>query len=125
TFPEFNSNTTIYRIRIQENSVTAEAEGQVPGNVLNQFSMDEYEGYFRVATATRVEGVPRSNLFIMTMDLEKVGSLQDIEVGETLDSARFMGNRCYLSTSVVRRDPFFVIDVENVTSPEILGYLKI
>jgi uncharacterized secreted protein with C-terminal beta-propeller domain len=87
--------------------------------------MDEYDGYFRMATSTWVNGVPRSNLFMMDMDLEKVGSLLDIEVGETLDSARFMGNRCYLSTSVVRRDPFFVIDVENVTTPKILGYLKI
>jgi inhibitor of cysteine peptidase len=125
TFPEFNGNTTIYRMRIQDNNITAEAEGQVTGNVLNQFAMDEYDGYFRMATSTWVNGVPRSNLFIMDMDLKKVGSLLDIEVGETLDSARFMANRCYLSTSVVRRDPFFVIDVENETAPRILGYLKI
>jgi len=124
-FPEFNGNTTIYRMRIQDNNITAEAEGQVIGNVLNQFSMDEYNGYFRIATSTWVNGVPRSNLFIMDMDLKKVGRLLDIEVGETLDSARFMANRCYLSTSVVQRDPFFVIDVENATAPKILGYLKI
>jgi inhibitor of cysteine peptidase len=54
-----------------------------------------------------------------------VGKLLDIEVGETLDSARFMANRCYLSTSVVMRDPFFVIDVKDASEPEILGYLKI
>jgi uncharacterized secreted protein with C-terminal beta-propeller domain len=42
-----------------------------------------------------------------------------------MDSARFIGNRCYLSTSVRRKDPFFVIDVENATEPKILGYLKI
>jgi len=125
TFPEFNGNTTIYRMRIQDNKITAEAEGQVIGNVLNQFSMDEYDGYFRIATSKWVNGDPRSNLFIMDMDLKKVGKLLDIEIGETLDSARFMANRCYLSTSVVRRDPFFVIDVENATAPKILGYLKI
>jgi len=125
TFPEFNGNTTIYRMRIQDSNITAEAEGQVIGNVLNQFSMDEYDGYFRIATSKWVNGDPRSNLFIMDMDLKKVGKLLDIEVGETLDSARFMANRCYLSTSVVRRDPFFVIDVENTTAPKILGYLKI
>ena len=125
TFPEFNGNTTIYRIRIQDSNITAEAKGQVIGNVLSQFSMDEYDGYFRIATSTWVNGVPRSNLFIMDMALKKVGKLLDIEVGETLDSARFIANRCYLSTSVVRRDPFFVIDVGNITAPEILGYLKI
>jgi uncharacterized secreted protein with C-terminal beta-propeller domain len=125
TFPEFNGNTTVYRVNIKGNNMTAEAEGQVAGNVLNQFSMDEYNGYFRIATMTWKNGSPRSNVFVMDMDLKVVGKLLDIEVGETLDSARFVENRCYLSTSVVRRDPFFVVDVENATAPRILGYLKI
>ncbi len=130
TFPEFNANTTIsntaiYRVHIQGNNMTAEAKGQVLGNELNQFSMDEYGGYFRIATATWISGVPRSNLFVLDMDLNVVGKLLDIEVNETLDSARFMGDRCYLSTSIVRRDPFFVIDVANASQPKILGYLKI
>jgi len=125
TFPEFDGSTTIYRVHIQGNNMTAEAKGHVLGNELNQFSMDEYNDNFRIATATWINGIPRSNLFIMDMNLSIVGSLLDIEVGETLDSARFMANRCYLSTSVVRLDPFFVIDVENATAPKILGYLKI
>jgi uncharacterized secreted protein with C-terminal beta-propeller domain len=125
TYPGFNGNTTIYRVHIQGKNMTAEANGQVVGSVLNQFSMDEYSGYFRLATATWENGIPRSNLFVLDMDLKIVGKLLDIEVGETLDSARFMANRCYLSTSVVRRDPFFVIDLEDATAPKILGYLKI
>jgi len=125
TFPEFDGNTTIFRVRIQSNNMTAEAKGHVLGNELNQFSMDEYNGNFRIATATWIDGIPRSNLFILDMNLSIVGSLPDIEVGETLDSARFMANRCYLSTSIVRQDPFFVIDVENARAPKILGYLKI
>ncbi|MGD8505580.1 MAG: beta-propeller domain-containing protein [Candidatus Bathyarchaeota archaeon] len=125
TFPEVNGTTTIYRMRIQASNITVKAKGQVIGNVLNQFSMDEHDGYFRIATSTWIDGDPRSNLFIMDMDLIEVGKLLDIEVGETLDSARFVADRCYLSTSVVRRDPFFVIDVEDVTTPKILGYLKI
>ncbi|UCD26106.1 MAG: beta-propeller domain-containing protein [Candidatus Bathyarchaeota archaeon] len=125
TFPEFNGNTTIYRVRIEGNNMTAEAKGYVLGNELNQFSMDEYDGYFRIATATWIDGNPRSNVLVLDMNMSIVGSLLDIEVGETLDSARFMANRCYLSTSIVRRDPFFVIDVENATAPKILGYLKI
>ncbi len=129
TFPEYDFNTTvsstaIYRIHIQGRNMTAEAKGQVLGNELNQFSMDEYGGYFRIATATWVNGIPRSNLFVLDMDLNVVGQLLDIEVNETLDSARFLGDRCYLSTSVVSRDPFFVIDVANASQPEILGYLK-
>jgi len=125
TFPEFSGNTTICRISILGNNMTAEAKDQVLGNVLNQFAMDEHNGYFRIATATQVGGVPRSNLFIMNMDLQIVGKLLDIEVGENLDTARFLADRCYLSTSVRLQDPFFVIDVTNATAPEILGDLEL
>jgi len=93
--------------------------------VLNQFSMDEYNDYFRIATTKWVNGTTRNNLYILNMSLSLVGSLENIAPDETIDSARFLGNRCYLSTSIVRRDPFFVIDVKNASNPKILGYLKI
>lgn len=59
------------------------------------------------------------------MNLSIVGSLTNIAPDEAIDSARFIGNRCYLATSVARKDPFFVIDVENPKAPKILGCLKI
>jgi uncharacterized secreted protein with C-terminal beta-propeller domain len=126
TFQDFKSQTSIYRIRIQGRNMTGEAQGKVPGRTINQFSMDEYNNYFRIATAaTWTSWTPASNLYILDMNLTIVGKLENFAPNETLDSARFIGNRCYLSTSVVRRDPFFVIDVENTTSPRILGWLKI
>jgi len=125
TYPDASGNTSIYRVRIQANNMTWEANGKVLGYVLNQFSMDEYNGNFRIATATWINGTARNNLYVLDMNLSTVGKVEDIAPGETLDSARFIEQRCYLSTSVVRRDPFFVIDVENATEPKILGYLKI
>jgi inhibitor of cysteine peptidase len=125
TYPEVGGNTSIFRVRIEANNMTCEANGKVFGRELNQFSMDERDSYFRIATATWLNGTPSSNLYILNMNLTIIGKLENIEPNENLDSARFIGNRCYLSTSVVRRDPFFVIDVENESSPQILGYLKI
>lgn len=126
TFPEyFEGKTSIYRIRIQNSTLTAEAQGKVTGNVLNQFCMDESNGYFRIATETWINGTVQSNLYVLNKDMNIVGSLEGIEPGETMDSARFMGNRAYLSTSVVRKDPFFVIDLTNPSSPKILGNLTI
>jgi uncharacterized secreted protein with C-terminal beta-propeller domain len=87
--------------------------------------MDEYGDYFRIATATWSNGTLETNLYVLDMNLTIVGKLEGIAPNETLDSARFIENRCYLSTSVIRKDPFFVIDVENATDPKILGYLKI
>ena len=126
TFPELDGNTTIYRIRIENSTINPEAKGEVPGHVLNQFSMDEYNNYFRIATTKWIDwATTQNNLYVLNMNLSIVGSLENIAPGEAIDSARFIENRCYLATSIVKKDPFFVIDVENATEPKILGYLKI
>ena len=125
TFPEPEGQTSLYRIRIENSTLSGEAQGNVPGSAVNQFSMDEYNDTFRIATTTRLNGTSQNNLYVLDMNLSLVGSLENVAPGEAIDSVRFIGNRCYFATSVVQRDPFFVIDVENPSAPEILGYLKI
>lgn len=125
TFPEPCGNTTIYRIHVENSTINPEAKGEVPGRTLNQFSMDEHNNYFRIATTNSVNGTVQNNLYVLNMNLSIVGSLENIAPSEMIDSARFIGNRCYLATSIIRRDPFFVIDVGNATEPKVLGYLKI
>lgn len=49
TFPE-QDQTLIYRVHIENSTINPEVKGEVPGSVLNQYSMDEYNGYFRIAT---------------------------------------------------------------------------
>lgn len=115
--------TAIHRIRINNSEIEHVASGYVLGSMLNQFSMDEYNGYFRIAT---IASGSQNNVYVLDMDLNITGRLENFAPpDEVMDSARFIGNRCYLTTSVRRRDPFFVIDLENVTAPEVLGYLKI
>ncbi|MEM2947369.1 MAG: beta-propeller domain-containing protein [Candidatus Bathyarchaeia archaeon] len=125
TFHSFDEQTTIYRIRIENRTMNWEATGSVPGYEINQFSMDEYNNYFRIATMKWVDGTIQNNLYILDINLTIVGNITNIALGETLDSARFIGTRCYLTTSVRRIDPFFVIDVANPYEPKILGSLKI
>jgi len=129
TFPVWGGDvgdserTAIHRIHIDGSGMNYTASGEVPGMVLNQFSMDEYEGYFRVATTTR-EGTSRNHVYTLDMALNITGSLTDLAPGETIYSARFMGERCYLVT-FKKIDPLFVIDLSDPYNPEVLGYLKI
>src|SRR5437660_12744065 len=46
-----SQQTIVHRISIDGLAITYQATGAVPGHVLNQFSMDEYNGYLRIATA--------------------------------------------------------------------------
>jgi len=116
----YQDETVLHRIQIENNEISYVADGQVPGTVLNQFSMDEHDGYFRIATTLHW----KNNVYTMNMDLEIVGRLENIAPRETIHSARFMGDICYLVT-FQKIDPFFVIDLSNPYSPQILGELKI
>ena len=122
--------TEVHRIRIKGDSIKCEASGRVPGYVLNQFSMDENNGYFRIATTTGhlsrgIDQTTSSNhIFVLDMNLKIVGKLENIAPNERIYSARFMGTRCYLVT-FKKVDPLFVIDLEDPMSPRVLGKLKI
>jgi inhibitor of cysteine peptidase len=129
TYNDQIQGTKVHRISISEGEIVYQASGEVPGYVLNQFSMDEFNGYFRIATTegevwATGESTSRNNVYILDMELDTVGMLEDLAPGEKIHSARFMGNRCYLVT-FKKIDPLFVIDLTIPTNPTVLGQLKI
>jgi inhibitor of cysteine peptidase len=124
TFREIDGNTTIYRVHFKESNMTCEANGQVPGNELNQFSMDEYNDHFRIVTTAWRNYTQQNNLYVLDMNLSIVGRLENLGVTENLHATRFMGNRCYIVT-FKKTDPLFVINVSDPTNPTVLGELKI
>lgn len=117
--------TVIQRISIDGSKIEHQAQGEVSGVVLNQFSMDEYGNHFRIATTTWRSALGSKNhVYILNSDLKIVGKLEDLAPGERIYSARFIGDRCYLVT-FKKVDPLFVIDLSNPNSPRVLGKLKI
>jgi uncharacterized secreted protein with C-terminal beta-propeller domain len=115
--------TSVHRIHIEGGVMNYTASGEVPGMVLNQFSMDEYAGYFRVATTTYGQTTD-NNVYVLDMSLNITGSVTGLAPTETIYSARFMGERGYLVT-FKKVDPLFVIDLSNPYNPRELGYLKV
>ncbi len=116
-------DTDIHKIAINAGSVTYVASGSVPGSILNQYSMDEYNGYFRAAT-TKWTATQTNNVYVLDENMRTTGKLENIAAGENIHSARFMGGRCYLVT-FQKIDPLFVIDLANPSSPRVLGELQI
>jgi len=124
--------TVLHRIHIENGEISTAADGEVTGYVLNQFSMDEHEGYFRIATTSQMTSFPekspilrlQNNVYILNMDLDVVGKLENIAPGENIHSARFMGDTFYLVT-FRKIDPLFVINLSDPYSPRILGELEI
>lgn len=121
-------NTKLYRFALGEGKIEYQSEGLVPGTVLNQFSMDEHRGNFRIATTEDSYGNGQSrtsnNLYILDSGLKTLGRLEDIAPGEKIYSVRFMGDRAYMVTFKYV-DPLFALDLSNAAAPKILGQLKI
>lgn len=125
-YEELQEKTVIYKISIEGRNISYSAQGEVPGRILNQFSMDEYNKFFRIAVTSGSvwAGDSTNSIYIMNENLSIVSSLENIAVGERIYSARFVGDKAYLVT-FKKVDPFFTIDLSDPYNPKIIGELKI
>jgi len=121
------AKTMIYKFDLLPGGkIKSAGAGEAPGAPLNQFSMDEYRGYFRIATTGNRDRDGETVNFITILDgsLKQVGSIENIAPGERIQSARFLGGRGYIVT-FREVDPLFAIDLEDPRNPKILGELKL
>ncbi len=128
--------------------------GIVPGAPLNQYSLSESGGDLRIVTTTddptgspEVLEMPVENLdepgiiapeeFIPATEgrvtilrpdesgtLTEIGAVEDLGVGERVQSVRFIGDMAYVVT-FRQTDPLYAIDLSDPTDPRALGELKI
>lgn len=132
------SHTYLHKFDIrQADRARYVASGGVDGTILNQFSMDEHEGFLRVATTVN-ENAPDPEMPWRTVTtnhvsvlgvakdgaLEVVGETADLAKGETIQSARFFGKRGFLVT-FRQVDPLFTLDLSQPTQPRVVGELKV
>jgi inhibitor of cysteine peptidase len=117
--------TRVTRFELEGNQVSLAAAGEFLGYPLNQFSMDEQNGFLRVTTTTGWGEDTNNRLIILNDNLTIVSTLEKLgKPAERLQSTRFVGDRAYLVTFEMT-DPFYVIDVSVPENPIILGELEI
>ncbi len=156
-----DNTTEITRISIKDGDIVPMAGGTVQGSIKDQFSMSEYDGYFRVAaTYTETEKVfhkysddydygffegiwnsivsdddeegyytyntikTDTRVYVLDMDMNIVGSVGELGVGEQLKSASFSGNMAYVVT-FRQTDPLYAVDLSNPQNPVVLDEFKI
>ncbi len=93
---EYNTEKTIInKISIDKEDIEFVSSGEVPGHILNQFSMDEHEGNFRIATTVgqvwNSGELSQNNVYVLDEDLDIIGELEGLAPGEKIYSVRFMG----------------------------------
>lgn len=123
--------TSIYRFALGT-KISYEAIGEVNGQIIDKYSMDEDNGFFRIATILKQNSLADStqsgdffsNLYVLGKDLKLVGSLENLATTASISAARFTGNRAYLSTTKVD-DPLYIIGLSDPAKPVVLGAIKV
>ena len=122
-FRWWSQNTLIHKFNIDGMNLRYQDTWIVSGSPLTQYSMDEYQGNFRIITS-EWQAEPSTSLHILDNNLNKVSSLTDLAPGETFQWSRFIWEKLFLVTFELI-DPLFVIDVANPRNPQVLWELKI
>lgn len=135
-------DTDITRISVSGGSINPVASGTVEGRIKDQFSMSEYDGYFRIATTvnkwtdnsnfftdmlgidTDSEHIQDNRVYVLDMDLNQVGYIGGFGENESIKSVNFSGNMGYVVT-YRQTDPLFAIDLSNPAEPFITDEFKI
>lgn len=119
-----DEKTLFFKFALNNGAISLAGTGEAPGMLLKQFSMDEYNENFRVATTSRRENSTENNLYVFDKNMNITGKLEGLAKGEKIYSSRFMKDKAYIVT-FKQVDPLFVIDLSDSKNPKVLGELKI
>ena len=127
------TRTEIHRFDVTDPTKTVyKASGSVPGFILNNYALSEFNGDLRVASteeppwinAARPAPSRVSVLRQAGNRLNQVGAVGGLGEGERIYGVRFMGERGYVVT-FRQIDPLYTLDLSDPTAPKVVGELKI
>jgi Beta propeller domain len=140
--------TQIYRFDVsQPGPPRYVASGSVPGYLLNQYAMSEWNGYLRVATTTGTSwaiadgapsvpsetsgasGAPPSSSAVYELTtsapvMRIVGTVAGLGSMERIYAVRFMGPVGYVVT-FRQTDPLYTLDLSDPAHPQVVGALAL
>jgi hypothetical protein len=106
------------------------AGGGVPGFLINQYAMSEFDGNLRVATTTGQwsgQGRTQSSVYVLAQrdaSLRQIGHVGGLGKSERIYAVRFIGPVGYVVT-FRQTDPLYTVDLRDPTKPKVTGELKI
>ena len=115
---------SLIKYDVNDGEITPVASLIVSGTLLDQFSMDEYNGYLRLALAeTNHNKLEIYN--VVDNKFKLVGSITEGlgEENETIKSSRFDKDTCLIVTAK-NTDPLYKIDLSDPSNPKIIGKFK-
>lgn len=133
------TSTNLFRFTITDGKIEAAASTKIDGQLLNQFSMDAYNGYYRFVVTRNdseqtiwTDGIDTyewssssdCELYVLDGELNVAGRLTNLAKDEMVQSVRFMGDTAYFVT-FRQVDPLFTVDLSDPQNPTVVSTLKI
>ncbi|MEU1763041.1 beta-propeller domain-containing protein [Micromonospora sp. NPDC005686] len=107
------------------------AAGSVPGWLIGQYALSEWDGHLRVATTTGDTWIrgrsSQSGVYVLRTEgatLNQVGAVTGLGKGERIFAVRFLGGTGYVVT-FRQTDPLYGLDLRDPATPRVTGELKI
>jgi uncharacterized secreted protein with C-terminal beta-propeller domain len=109
------------------------ASGEVPGYLLNQWSLSEHRGVLRVASTAQPawwsggNGSSRSSVTVLDERdgrLVQIGRVGNLGRGERIYAVRFIGDVGYVVT-FRQVDPLYTLELSTPSRPRVAGELKL
>lgn len=126
--------TQLHQFSLEDSAAPYAASGEVPGRLLNQWALSEYDGHLRVATTEGEpwgpeEGPEASQSTVRVLrengqELEEVGAVTGLGEGERIYAVRYSGDIGYVVT-FRETDPLYTVDLSDPADPQVRGELKI
>lgn len=150
TIYDNTARTEIVKVFYEDGTLRPGMTATVSGYLYDSFALNEYDGFLRVVATIPANNISilRSSkeiivedvlipddqpnslnedinaLYILDSDMKLAGKLSGIAPGETIQSARFMGDIGYFVT-YRNTDPLFTVDLSDPYNPVILDELTI
>lgn len=122
-------HTVLVRFTLEEGEMKACAAASLRGELTDTFAVCESGGYLKVlltdwSSDGFTDTVPNNRVYVLNEKMKIVGKISGIAPGETIYSARFIGDLGYFVT-YRNTDPLFTVDFSDPENPEIIGELKV
>jgi uncharacterized secreted protein with C-terminal beta-propeller domain len=122
-----NATTTdLHAFALDGLKTTYLASGSIDGTVRDRWSLDESDGYLRVAWSKQNRGTQNGITVLKEHDhtLQAVGTLDGLGVDEDIQSVRWFDDLAIVVT-FRQIDPLYTIDLSDPNTPRKLGALKV
>jgi hypothetical protein len=118
----------VHAFRLDPGRTTYVGSGTVAGTVRDRWSLSEYDGHLRVATALGDPWQPRENSVVVLEErqgrLVRTGRVDGLGKGEQIKAVRWLGGRAVVVT-FRETDPLYTLDLTDPARPRVEGELKI